>query len=295
MINRIIIICLFLFCGFSSKSQLDEMEALLEDEMPDRIDYTTATFKATRIISAHSVERMNKHEFDFRVAHRFGKINSGWYDAFGLDMASTNFRLDYGLSDWLMLGVGRSTYKKTFDGFAKFTMLRQCTGKKNVPVSVSYVSGIYINSLKWINTERTNHFSSRLAYAHQLLIARKFNEKMSAQLTPTIIHRNMVENSTVPNDIYSFGIASRYKLSKRFALCVEWFPVLNNPTDASIDYYSSFSLGFDIETGGHVFQLHLTNSLAIVENGFVGETTGAWSKGDIHFGFNISRVFTSKW
>jgi hypothetical protein len=205
-----------------------------------------------------------------------------------------HFSLEYGIFKWLMAGVGRGSYEKTYDGFAKFTILRQSTGAKEMPVSLSVFSSVAINSLKWVYPERTNYFSSRLSYVAQALVARKFSPSFSLQLTPTYIHRNMVATELDPNDLLAIGAGGRMKLSKRISLNAEYYYVANPKTYMSQQIYNPLSVGVDIETGGHVFQILLTNSGAMIEKGFIGETTGSWAKGDIRLGFNISRVFNLK-
>jgi len=287
---------LFLFLSlipFSVFAQ-DDLMNLLNENAPAEINYTTATFKSTRIMNGHSIERMPPGQLDFRISHRFGRVNSGAYDLWGLDQANIHFSLEYGITKWLMIGIGRGTYEKTFDGFTKFTILRQSTGAKEMPVSLSAFTSVAINSLKWTDTERTNYFSSRLSYVAQVLVARKFSPSLSFQLTPSYVHRNMVTTELDPNDLFALGAGGRMKLSKRVSLNAEYY-LLANPKDyMSQQIYNPLSVGIDLETGGHVFQIILTNSVAMIEKGFIGETTGSWAKGDIHLGFNISRVFNLK-
>jgi hypothetical protein len=238
---------------------------------------------------------MSPGQLDFRITHRFGTINTGPYNLYGLDQSYVHFGLEYGITKWLMIGVGRGTYEKTFDGSAKFSILRQSTGARVMPVSLSAFTSIAVNSLKWADPTRTNYFTSRLAYAAQLLVARKISQGLSLQISPTFIHRNLVATELDPNDLYAAGAGGRIKLTKRISFNAEYYYVVNaNNTYMSQPVYNPLSIGFDIETGGHVFQIILTNSLAMIEKGFIGETTGRWSKGDIHLGFNISRVFTLK-
>jgi hypothetical protein len=272
----------------------DDLMNILNDSTPKEINYTTATFKSTRIMNGHSVEKMPPGQLDFRISHRFGTINSGAYNFFGLDHSNVHFGLEYGIFNWLMIGIGRGTYEKTFDGFTKFTLLRQSTGAKVMPVSLSLFSSVALNSLKWQDPTRTNYFSSRLSYVGQILIARKLSPSFSIQLSPTYVHRNLVATELDPNDLYAVGAGGRMKLSKRISLNAEYFYLANPKKYMSLPVFNPLSLGFDIETGGHVFQLFFTNSLAMIEKGFIGETTGQWKHGDIHFGFNISRVFTLK-
>jgi len=284
---------LILLFSASLFAQNDLMN-LLNENTPPEINYTTATFKSTRILNGQSVEKMPPGQLDFRISHRFGTLNSGAYNLYGLDQSNVHFGLEYGIFNWLMVGVGRGTYEKTFDGFTKFTVLRQSTGAKEMPVSVSVFSSVALNSMKWTDQTRTNYFSSRLSYVGQILIARKINQSFSFQLTPTYVHRNLVATEIDPNDLWSLGAGGRMKLSKRISLNAEYYYLVNPKNYMSQQIYNPLSLGVDIETGGHVFQLFFTNSLAMIEKGFIGETTGSWKKGDIHFGFNISRVFTLK-
>ncbi|MFY9154407.1 MAG: DUF5777 family beta-barrel protein [Prolixibacteraceae bacterium] len=289
---RYIISALFLlFISGNAISQ--ELDELLDSEMKPTTDYASATFKASRIINGHSIEQMKKNQLDFRISHRFGTLNNGTYGLFGLDQSVIHFSLEYGLKDWLMLGAGRGSYNKTYDSFAKIRLLRQSSGEKWMPVSLSYFTSVELNTLKFQDPTRTNYFSSRLTYVNQLLIARKFNDNFSFQLTPTFIHRNLVKSELDQNDIYAMGAGARYKLSKRLSLNAEYYYVYD-PNRKFLDtrYYNSASVGFDLETGGHVFQIMLTNSLGMREGTFIPQTTGNWLDGDIHLGFNISRVFS---
>jgi hypothetical protein len=274
-------------------SQEDLMN-LLNENAPKDTNLTTATFKSTRIMNGHSIQRMPPGQLDFRISHRFGTINSGAYEFFGLDRSNVHFSLEYGILKWLMAGVGRGTYEKTFDGFAKFTLLRQSSGAKIMPVSVSVLSSVALKTEKWPDVTRTNYFSSRLSYVGQVLIARKINQSFSVQLTPSYVHRNLVATELDPNDLLAVGAGGRMKLTKRISLNAEYYYLASPKSYMSQPVYNPLSVGIDIETGGHVFQLIFTNSLAMIEKGFIGETTGRWGKGDIHFGFNISRVFTLK-
>jgi opacity protein-like surface antigen len=271
-----------------------DIDEMLEETTGNETEYASATFKSTRIVTGHSVERMPAKQLDFRISHRFGEINSGIYEYFGLDQANIHFGLEYGITNWLMVGVGRGTYEKTYDGFLKFTLLRQSKGKKNMPVSLSYLATTAISTLKWEGTGSLN-FWDRVSYVHQLLIARKFNERLSLELNPTYVHRNMVGTELDPNDLFAAGAGLRFKLTKRLSLNAEYYYVIPPLNDyRSEKTRNPLSVGVDIETGGHVFQIHLTNSLAMIEKGFIGETTGNWLDGGIHLGFNISRVFSFK-
>jgi hypothetical protein len=272
----------------------DDLMNILNQDTLKEINYTTATFKSTRIMNGHSIERMPAGQLDVRISHRFGTLNSGGYNFFGLDVSNIHLSLEYGILNWLMIGVGRSEFEKTFDGFAKFSILRQSSGAKDMPVSVSVVTSAALKTLKFPDQTRTNYFTSRLTYVAQILVARKISEGLSVQLTPSYVHRNLVATELDPNDIFALGAGARLKLSKRISLNGEYYYIVNPKTYLSQQIYNPLSIGFDIETGGHVFQLFFTNSLGMTEKQFIGETTGQWKKGDIHFGFNISRVFTLK-
>lgn len=291
--RRLSLTTLFIMISFIIFGQDNLMDILNKDAEP-QTEFTTATFKSTRIINGHSIEKMPPGQLDFRISHRFGRINSGAYEFFGLDQANMHFGLEYGLFNWLMVGVGRGTYEKTFDGFTKFTLLRQSSGAQVMPLSVSLFSSFALKSLKWDDQSRTNYFSSRLSYVGQVLIARKISQELSLQITPTYIHRNLVLTELDPNDLFALGTGGRIKLSKRISVNAEYYFLANSKKYMSQQVYNPLSVGVDIETGGHVFQLMFTNSLAMTEKGFIGETTGSWKKGDIHFGFNISRVFLLK-
>ncbi len=273
------------------KAQEDLLDLLSdnEDQGPEKV---TATFKTTRIMNGHSIERTPAGQFDFRISHRFGKINSGFYEFFGLDQATMHLGLEYGITDWLMVGLGRSSYEKTFDGFARFSLLRQSTGIKAIPVSVSTFSSLALRTVDLPQPPGSSWFDSRLATVNQLLIGRKFNQTFSLQITPTWLHRNLVDYGTDPNDILALGAGGRIKLAKRISLNAEYYLIANRQTYRNEEIHNPLTLGFDIETGGHVFQLLFTNSRSMIEKGFLGETTGSWSNGDIYFGFNLLRVFT---
>lgn len=275
------------------KAQDDLMDLLGNDS--ETIDYAYATFKTSRVINSHSVEQPASGTLLFLIQHRFGRLNTGFYELFGLDQATIRFGLEYGINDRLSVGLGRSSYEKTFDGFVKYKLLQQSSGGRKMPVTLSYYGEATINSLKWEDQgveNRTNYFSSRMTYTQMLLIARKFSGTVSIQLMPTYIHKNLVPTEQDANDIFSMGVGGRVKLTKRISVNAEYF---YTPTSQiSYDFQQPLSLGIDIETGGHVFQLHFSNALAFFDSGYITETTGKWGKGDIYFGFNISRVFTLK-
>ena len=256
----------------------------------DETNYTTATFKTTRLMNGHSIENQAAGVLDFRINHRFGNINGGAYEWFGLDQSNVKIGFDYGVLPWLMIGVGHTNVDKTYDGFVKAKILRQSTGKKRMPITMTYVASSAATTLKWANPDRNNYISSRFAYTHQLLVARKFSNATSIQIMPTLVHQNLIDSLKYKNDVFVIGIGGRQKLTHRMSVNAEYYYVL--PNQIKPIYDNSFSLGFDIETGGHVFQITCTNSRGMTDPQFLTQTIGKWRKGDIRLGFNISRVFT---
>lgn len=268
----------------------DDLLAGLKQEAKQDAGYTTATFKSTRVINSHSVETLAKGNLDFRISHRFGRINSGAYNFFGLDDATIRFALEYGLNDHITVGLGRSSFQKTIDGYVKLKILRQRKSDDgSFPVSVTWFSNTALNTFRNGDVVIAENSSYRYSFAHQLIIARKFSSNISLQISPILIHRNLKDASEKSNDTYAIECGGRVKVSKRVSINADYIYRIS-PSQSS-PYTNSFSLGVDIETGGHVFQLHFTNSQGMIEEMFVTRTDGKWSNGDIFYGFNISRQF----
>jgi hypothetical protein len=222
-----------------------------------------------------------------RISHRFGAVNGGIDQFFGLDNATMRMALEYGALPWLTVGLGRSTYEKTYDGFLKARIARQSSGKRVFPITLNYMSSMAIKTIK-PDPSKVNYKTSNYYYTHQLILARKFSDAFSFLVAPTLVHRNLVQKTTDDHDLFSIGMGGRIKLTRRMSFNAEYYYQVNKPEGTT----NSLSLGFDIETGGHVFQLTLSNSTAMIERGFIHETTGLWNKGDIVTGFCISRNFT---
>ena len=274
------------FCS-TLLAQEDDLMALLDEQTETPIIYAESTFKGSRLINGHTVQTRKARAFEFLISHRFGRINSGAYELFGIDGANIRLGFEYGLTDRITIGLGRNSFEKTFDSFFKLKLLRQSSGSRFVPLSVAFLSSAALKTLK--DQEGYTNTFSKLSYTHQLLLARKFSPLFSLQLMPTIVHRNRILEEQGENDIYALGMGGRLKMSQRISLNAEYYYRFNvaeaDPT------FNSIAVGVDIETGGHVFQLHLTNSRAMIEKGFITETSGDFFSGDIHFGFNVSRVF----
>ncbi|HEY9116621.1 MAG TPA: DUF5777 family beta-barrel protein [Roseivirga sp.] len=265
----------------------DDLLDLLADEQTETVDYALATFKGQRMINGHTVVTRKARELEFIISHRFGRVNSGIKEFFGLDGANVRFSFEYGLTDFLTVGVGRNSFEKVYDGFAKYRVLRQSSGKKVMPVSMTLFSSIAVRTLEDPAFD-VDDFNSKVSYTHQVLIARKMNENVSLQLMPTYVHRNKVLDNQ-ENDILALGLAGRFKLNTRMAINAEYYYRLTD--ELTSQYKDAIGIGLEIETGGHVFHLSFTNSRSMVERGFITETDGNFFDGDIHFGFNLSRVF----
>jgi Membrane bound beta barrel domain (DUF5777) len=281
---------IFTFFAFAQKKDTDKSGSLL-DLLPDEseIEYAKYSFKTNRIINMHSLENTAGGVMDVKISHRFGTVDESFYNLFGLDVATQRIGVDLGLTNDLQIGVNRNSVRKAFDGYAKYRILHQSSGKRVMPITLSVLTSIAIETQKPTDLTRENYFSSKLFYCNQLLIGRKFNDIFTLQVTPTHIHRNLVALKTDPNDVYAVGVGGRIRLSRRMTFNFEYIPVITamSPVPAN-----SLSIGLDVETGGHVFQFHFTNSDSMAEYKYVAGTEKNWGADAIRFGFNVSRVFT---
>ena len=282
----------FLCLGLNINLFSQELEDILDQETPNITTDVSGIFKGTRIMNGHSVETRKEGTLEFLISHRFGRINSGFDNLFGLDNSNIRFGFEYGVNDDFTIAIGRSSFEKTFDGYVKYRLLKQKTGEKTFPISLTFFGSATEKTIKDYDPDDKPSFTNRLAYTSQVLIARKFSPKFSLQLSPTYIHFNTVPTTEDPNDILALGFGTRVKITNRISINAEYY--YNFTPFKSIDTQNSLALGIDIETGGHVFQLIFTNSRSMIEKGFIAETTGEFFKGDIHFGFNISRAFQVK-
>ncbi len=274
---------MYIFCVFLPLSNVaQDTQTIFADN----------TFENTRVVVGHSVETMKEGDLDFLISHKFGRISQGAYEFFGLDQAIIRLGFDYGIKNWINVGVGRSSLDKMFDGFVKIRFLQQQKGDKNIPVTITGISTMAYNSLKNFNELEPLVWQNRLSYCHQIMIARQFNQRLSLQIAPSLCHYNLVDTRDLANDVFSIGIAGKYQIFKAMAFKFEYIYTLNNQLDETKT--NSLALGFDFDTGSHVFQTHLSNSGGLIESAFIGNTTGSWIEGDIHLGFTISRVFRIK-
>jgi len=268
----------------------DSLMNLLKDKKVP-VNYAEATFKTTRIVIGQSIENPASGNLLFSITHHFGALNTGYENLFGLKQASIRIGAEYGLTKRLALGFGLNTDRNTWDGFLKYKILRQKSGGKKFPFSLSVFANTAIYTTKWENPDRKNYFTSRMSYCFQALIARKFGSRFSLQITASMVHKNLVPTTADHNDIFALGGGGRIKISNRVSINAEYHHIFSGQVVSS-DIYDSFSTGVDIETGGHIFQIFLTNSAGENEEGFLANTTGRWNKGGIFLGFNIFRIFT---
>ena len=289
---RVILLLILVNLSIQALAQDDLLKEL--DQNKKEKDYTIATFKGTRIINGHSVETKPAKTLEFIFSHRFGRVNSGLYNMFGLDQAFVRLGLDYGITDNLSVSIGRNSVNKTVDGYAKYKLLRQQSGEKNVPVTITLLEGLAYSTEPRHNSDLSEDFKNvdRLSYTSQMLIARKFSPEFSLQLMPTFIHKNAVSQVMQKNEQFILGAGGRYKFTKSVAITGEYYHNLS--TLSNSPYQDVIGVGLDIETGGHVFQLVFTNAIGLTERAFLTETVDNFFDGDIHFGFNVTRTFQFK-
>lgn len=275
-----------LFVSLISSVLAYSQEDLLKDI--DTVSTANASsppaFKALQIVTGQSTKLNAKNEWYVVIAHRFGDVSAGFKNFFGLDDASTKLGVIYGVTDAISLSLSRETNMKTFEFGAKYRLLKQ---NDDVPVDLIGYNVMALNTD--LDTENYPHlkFGDRLSYLTQALISRRFNENFSLQLTPSYVHKNLYEPTIENNNQFLTGLGGRYKISKRISINAEYFVNFDNHSF----YKNPLSLGMDIETGGHVFQLLFSNSQLNSDIGYLTNATGKWEKGQIFFGFNLYRVF----
>jgi hypothetical protein len=282
--KQLALIFSFFAFGFISHAQ-DTTSVLTLDEEPEKV---RGAFKSTRVIHAHSIEMLAKGNLDVRILHRFNPVNSGYKTLFGLDNAYMRLGFDYGISNNITIGIGRSTLLKDLDFFAKVRVMQQTKGIKSKPVSIVLVGGYVVTTQDYGATYKPS-FTDRSSYYVQGIVGRKFNSTFSAQFSPLLVINGTTLNPTDDNAIVGLGGGLRYKVSKRIALTADYHYAIG---ELDKSFTNPTSLGIDIETGGHVFQLHFSNAVGMNEKAFLTQTSGDFLKGDIRFGFNLSRMFS---
>lgn len=277
--KKILLLILCPFALFAQDDLLSEIDSVATNEKVE------SAFKGLKIVNIESTKLAAKGDLYFIVAHRFGSVKDGFKGFFGLDNAVTQLKFVYGVNDWLTISGARS--EVVYDFSAKYSLQPQI--KDGFPVSIVGFSSIGINNLLDESIYPKLEFNNRMIYVSQVLVSRKFNNKLSLQLAPTFFHENFVVDDNQDNSQFALGMGGRYKLSNRWSLNVDYAAHLNRASTSP--YKNPLSVGVDLETGGHVFQMHFSSSQGIHESGFLGNTTGDWSKGQVFFGFNMLRVF----
>lgn len=277
----------FLFCVFPffMVAQDDLLKEI--DTISDSNDSEVAAFKSLKIVNLESTKLAAKGDMYFVVAHRFGYFDKGFEDFFGLDEANTRLQFVYGLTNGVTIHASRSGFQKTYEFATKYRLFGQ--KKQGFPFEIVGFNSLAINTELEKTVLPKLEFSDRLAYVNQILISRKFNDNLSLEIAPTHFHQNYVANNSQDNSQFAIGLGGRYKFTKRWSFNLDYAVHLNRASNST--FKNPLSIGFDLETGGHVFQMHFTNSQAMHESGYLGNTSGSWNDGKIAFGFNLIRVF----
>lgn len=280
--NRLLLLTACLLGTLYGRAQDDLLMELDSTQVANT--YATATFKGLQIVTLQTTKMPAKKEFYFVVSHRFGTVKDGISEFFGLDMATTKIGGVYGITDGLAVSVSRHTMLKVYEAGIKYRLARQ---SDDFPVDIVGYNTIDVNTFLEEEEYPNIEFADRLTYISQVLISRKLSDKVSLELVPSYIHRNLYEPLIENDSQFSLGVGGRVKLSKRLALNLEYAYNFDMP-----DFYSKpLSVGLDIETGGHIFQLLFSNSQSMTEAGYLTHAAGDWGDGDFFFGFNLYRVF----
>ncbi|MBB6372164.1 DUF5777 family beta-barrel protein [Chryseobacterium shigense] len=275
-----------LFLSVLASGLASAQEDLLKDidTLKTTTENSQPAFKALQIVTGQSTKLSAKNEWYIVVAHRFGDISTGFKNFFGLDDASTKLGVIYGVTDNVSVSLSRETNMKTFEGAVKYKFVKQT---ENFPADIVGYNVMALNT----DLDKDNYphlkFGDRLSYLTQALISRRFNDKFSLQLSPSYIHKNLYDPAIEDKNQFLTGLGGRYKISRRISVNAEYFVNFDNHSF----YKNPLSLGMDIETGGHVFQLLFTNSQINSDIGYLSNAVGKWGKGQIFFGFNLYRVF----
>jgi len=242
-------------------------------------------FQGTLIHSGQSAETLSKGELNFVIQHRFGKITNGFYDMFGLDVATMRLGFEYGINDWFSASIGRSTLEKTYDiGLKSKLMSQDDMGK---PLTMSVFVQASANTLRNIYPENYDNLSGRLSYSGQFIAGREFGF-ISVMISPTIIYNSY--DYRISDDLLftSLGFGGSVKINDRISITGEYYYGF---TETQFTNYNPLSIGVDLDTGGHLFQLMFSNSTGMFNKSLLTNNSGSWSDGDIYFGFNLIRTF----
>ncbi len=291
LVMRKILIIAFVFLSPVLKGQDTTMLSILNDSMDTHIQHhvVQGTFDGVYLINSETVETPPRRTLLLLIMHRFGQVNTGAYNFFGLDFATMRLGFEYGITDRLSVGIGRSTLDKTFDSHFKWKFFQQKTGLGGFPFTMDLFGGLYYTTLRSIDSVKWSA-GLRTSTAVSLIMARKMSGSFSLQLTPSWVRYTLLPISPEKLNLYNLGLGARLKVTKRMDFQAEYNYVLSGQ-DSPFKRYNSLSMGVDFVTGGHVFQLQLSNSEGMIAPAFIGKTTDSWTKGGIFFGFNISRAF----
>lgn len=304
------------FCTMAIAQDVPDTIAVPEEAAPKQ-KFTRATFNSTKIINMQSVEIVTKGNLQFMINHHFGyfwdkdrggktgevfneRFRQNLGNLFGLNtgVAHTYLSFDYSPTNWANLGLA-ATGRSGFEGWAKFKILRQQTGEKNIPLTLGWYSMANISTQK----KELNEFTdNRWSFMHQLLIARKFSNKFSLQFMPTLIHFNIVpygiNNS---NLVWSMGLGGKYKIKSNLNLTFEYARQLNmyenlvTKTGSIISYQPDLlSLGLEINTGGHLFQFFIGNTVDGSNIEHLARNNSSIKDGKFAMGFTINRSLVLK-
>ncbi len=254
---------------------------------PTEKQLTSPAFKGIQICNMQSTKVASKNEWYFIVSHRFGDLTKGFDNFFGMDSALTKIGTLYGATDWLTLGASRHTYNKIYELSLKYRIANQY--ENGFPFTIVGYNSVDINSDLDKTIFPDLKGSDRLAYTSQLLISKRFSDDLSLELNPIYVHKNLYDPLTENKDTFLVGIGGRYKISKRMSINAEYGARLNDVNAAN--YRNPLSIGMDMETGGHVFQMVFSNSQAMNDVTYFTNASGDWNGGGIYFGFNMYRVF----
>lgn len=272
---------LLAFIGFAQDDLLNEIDTVTTNQR------VQSSFKSLKIINLESTKLAAKGDLYFVVSHRFDYFKNGFDDFFGLDNANTRLQFVYGVTPWLSVHASRSGFNKTYEAAGKYSLMHQM--ENGFPFDIVGFNSIAINTALDKDLLPLLSFEDRLSYVNQILVSRKFSDRLSLELAPTFFHENYVADDNQDNSQFALGVGGRYKLTSRWSINMDYAAHLNRASNSP--YTNPLSIGVDLETGGHVFQMHFTNAQAMHESGFLGSTSGKWSKSEIAFGFNLVRVF----
>ena len=280
---------IFLLFNFNKISAQDDLLKELDDNKSQKKEIEIAAFKGLQICTMQSTKLAAKGDYYFLVAHRFGDLTNGFDNFFGLDNAYTKLGGLYGITNWLTIGISRHTFNKIFETSLKYKFADQEVN--GFPVTITGYNTLDVNTQLSTDLYPNLKFNNRLGFSTQFPISRKFSNSLSLQINPIYIHKNLYDliPNTEKKDNFLLGAGGRYKLTKRLSLNLEYAARLN-AVENSV-YHNPVSLGLDIETGGHVFQLLFSNNQSMNDIAYFTNARGHFGESGIFFGFNLYRVF----